>query len=96
MAASRTQEGVALMEEEKEKPEKSEGSGGFPGKIRSFWHETVLEMKKVSWPSQQEVINTTLICVLAIFFFAAYLFVADIGLTYLIKGIEWVGGKVFG
>lgn len=96
MAASRTQEGVALMEEEKEKPEKSEDSGGFLGKIRNFWHETALEMKKVSWPSQQEVINTTLICVLAIFFFAAYLFVADIGLTYLIKGIEWVGSKVFG
>ena len=33
---------------------------------------------------------------IAIFFFAAYLFVADIALTYLIKGIEWAGGKVFG
>ncbi len=84
------------MEEEKEKPERSDSSGGFLGKIRSFWHEVALEMKKVSWPSQQEVINTTLVCVLAVFFFAAYLFVADIGLTYLIKGIEWVGSKVFG
>lgn len=84
------------MDEEKEKPERSERASGLVGRVQEFWHELVLEMKKVSWPSRQEVTNTTLICVLAIFFFAAYLFVADIALTYLIKGIEWVGGKVFG
>ncbi len=95
MAASQAQEGVALTEEPKEK-ETTQKFGGFLGNIRNFWHEIMLEMKKVSWPSRQEVTNTTLICVLAIFFFAAYLFVADIGLTYLIKGIEWVGGKIFG
>jgi len=92
MAASRTQEGVALMEE-KEKPEKS---GGFLENIRNFWHEVVLEMKKVSWPTQQEVINTTIIVVIAVFFFALYMFAADITLTYLIRGIEWAASKVFG
>jgi preprotein translocase subunit SecE len=92
MAASRTQEGVALMEE-KEKPEKS---GGFLDNIRNFWHEVVLEMKKVSWPTQQEVINTTIIVVIAVFFFSIYMFAADLVLTYLIKGIEWAASKVFG
>lgn len=92
MAASRTQEGVALMEE-KEKPEKS---GNFLDNIRDFWHETVLEMKKVSWPSQQEVINTTIVVILAVFFFAIYMFLADLALTYFIKGVEWAASKVFG
>jgi preprotein translocase SecE subunit len=60
------------------------------------WHEVVLEMKKVSWPTQQEVINTTIIVVIAVFFFALYMFAADITLTYLIRGIEWAASKVFG
>ena len=69
---------------------------GFLNNIRTFWHEVVLEMKKVSWPTRQEVTNTTIIVVIAIFFFAAYLFVADIALSYTIKGVEWVASKVFG
>ena len=71
-------------------------AGGFLDNIRNFWHEVALEMKKVSWPPKQEVSNTTIIVVIAIIFFAAYLFVADILLTYLIKGVEWVANKVIG
>jgi preprotein translocase subunit SecE len=97
MAASRTQEGAALMDEPKDvSKEKSSRAGGYIDNIRNFWHEVVLEMKKVSWPTRQEVINTTLIVVIAIFFFAAYLFVADIALSYTIKGLEWAASKIFG
>ena len=63
--------------------------------IRQFWHEVVLEMKKVSWPARQEVINTTIIVVVTVFFFSLFLFIADIGLTYVIQGIEWVAKKIF-
>ena len=98
MAASRTQEGAALMDERKDDEKESLLSRptGFLNNIRNFWHEVVLEMKKVSWPTRSEVTNTTLIVVIAIFFFAAYLFVADIVLSYTIKGLEWAASKVFG
>jgi preprotein translocase subunit SecE len=69
---------------------------GWLLKIRQFWHEVVLEMKKVSWPSRTEVVNTTIIVVIAIFFFAVYLFIADMAFAYLIHGVEWGAKKVFG
>ena len=68
---------------------------GWLANVRQFWHDVASEMKKVSWPSQSEVVNTTIIVVVTVFFFALFLFVVDVGLTYLIHGIEWVAKKVF-
>lgn len=64
--------------------------------IRQFLREVVLEIKKVSWPARTEVINTTIIVVIAVFFFAFYLFLTDIVFTYLIQGLEWGAHKIFG
>ncbi len=52
-------------------------------------------MKKVSWPTRQEVINTTIIVVVAVVFFSLFLLIADLGLTYVIQGIEWIAKKIF-
>ena len=69
---------------------------GWLANVRQFWREVVLEMKKVSWPSRTEVINTTIITIIVVFFFALFLFGSDIVLSYLIQGIEWVVRKVIG
>ncbi len=66
------------------------------GNLRSFIHEVRLEMKKVSWPSRSEVINTTMVVIIAVFFFAFYLFGADIVLSYAIQGIEWLAQRFIG
>ncbi len=52
-------------------------------------------MKKVSWPTRTEVINTTIITIVVVFFFAAFLWISDIGLSWLIHGVEWVAKKIF-
>jgi preprotein translocase SecE subunit len=44
-------------------------------------------MKKVSWPSRQEVMGTTLVVVIAVFFFGFYLGLVDYILS---RGLEWV------
>ena len=64
--------------------------------VRQFWREVALEMKKVSWPTRTEVINTTIITIVVVFFFAAFLWLSDMGLSYLIHGIEWLARKIFG
>ncbi len=69
---------------------------GWIATVRQFWREIKLEMKKVSWPTRTEVINTTIITIVVVFFFAAFLWLADIGLSWLIQGIEWVANKIFG
>jgi preprotein translocase subunit SecE len=66
------------------------------GRVRHFIHEVVLEMKKVSWPTRTEVINTTIVVIVAVFFFAFFLFTVDIVLAWLIQGIEAGAAKLFG
>ena len=48
---------------------------------REFLQETRVEMKKVTWPSRQEVISTTGVVLATVAFFAVYLFFVEQGAT---------------
>jgi len=50
---------------------------GYVGRIVQFLHDVRAEMKRVSWPSAKEVKNTTVITLIAVIFFAVYLFFVD-------------------
>lgn len=56
-------------------------------KIKNFLGEVRLEMKKVSWPSKQEVFRYTLIIILVSLLVAAFLGGLDILFQYLIEKI---------
>jgi preprotein translocase SecE subunit len=51
-------------------------------------------MKRVSWPTLTHVQNTTIITLIAVVFFAVYLFLVDQGLTRLMGGLEWLIEKI--
>lgn len=95
MATSSTREGSASMAEPNEQP-LAPKSPNWLTNIRQFWHDVKAEMKKVSWPVRNEVVNTTIIVIIAIFFFAAYLYFADKLFSLLIEGLEWGARKIFG
>ena len=44
---------------------------------RQFYQDVRSEMKKVSWPSRDEVFGTTVIVVASVFFFGLYLGLID-------------------
>ena len=69
---------------------------GWLGGVQQFYHDVGLEMKKVSWPTKTEVINTTMVVVIAVFFFAFFLFGTDVALTYVIKFLEAGAKRLFG
>jgi preprotein translocase subunit SecE len=46
-------------------------------KIKEFLAETRLEMRKVSFPSRDEVVATTVVVLITSFVFAVFLFTAD-------------------
>jgi preprotein translocase subunit SecE len=48
---------------------------------REFLKETRVEMKKVTWPSREEVISTTGVVLATVAFFAVYLFFVEQGAT---------------
>ena len=47
-------------------------------RLKTFLSEVVVETKKVTWPSKQEVINTTTVVVIASFIFGIYLYLCDL------------------
>ena len=71
------------------------GAGLF-GRLGQFIRDVRAEMKRVSWPAGKEVKNTTVIVLIAVIFFALYLFAVDQGLARLINGITWLANKLFG
>jgi preprotein translocase subunit SecE len=54
------------------------GPGVGPiGRMLQFLRDVRAEMTRVSWPSFKEVKNTTIITLVAVIFFAVYLFLVD-------------------
>ncbi len=49
----------------------------YPKRFRQFVHEARVELKHVSWPTRDDVKSTTLVVVVTIFVFGAFLFVVD-------------------
>lgn len=49
----------------------------WPARIREFYRETRLEMKRVTWPERKQVQATTIVVIITTFFFAFYLHLAD-------------------
>jgi preprotein translocase subunit SecE len=73
------------------------GQGGQqsgPSRIIQYLRDVRAEMKRVSWPTVNDVKNTTIITLIAVIFFAVYLFAVDQGLSRLIVGLDWLIEKI--
>jgi preprotein translocase SecE subunit len=68
---------------------KSDGVGEFVRKTRE-------ELDKTSFPSSEDVRNTTIITIISVIFFAVYLFLVDKGWTYVIEGLTWLVNRIAG
>ncbi|HUV13427.1 MAG TPA: preprotein translocase subunit SecE [Acidobacteriota bacterium] len=60
---------------------------GLPGRISVFIADVKAEMKKVTWPSKKEVYGTTIVVIVAVFFFGFYLFFVDSILQVVVNRI---------
>ena len=58
-----------------------------PQRFYRFYGDVRAELKKVTWPGKKEVYGTTVVVVLTVLFFGAYLFVVDLVLK---NGVEWI------
>jgi preprotein translocase subunit SecE len=66
---------------------------GFFQRTAQFLRDTRAEMRRVSWPTANEVKNTTIITLIAVIFFAIYLFGVDRVWSFLIDHLRtWLGG----
>jgi len=54
-------------------------------KIIQFFHEVKAELKKVNWPTRKETIASTSVVLVIVLIIAVFLFIADQGLSFLIR-----------
>lgn len=54
-------------------------------KITKFFNDVKVEMAKVSWPTREELINSTLIVAVVSVIFTAFIFIADLVLSRVIQ-----------
>jgi preprotein translocase subunit SecE len=82
LTVGRTQGETMAGKDEKTKRE--------PGKLGRFYHETVGELKKVSWPTWPEARNLTVIVLIVMTAMALFLWLMDSGATSLLAAIMGV------
>ena len=54
----------------------------------NFLKEVRAEVKKVSWPSRNEVYSTTLVVIIAMVFFGFYLYIMDMAFSWVLLKIK--------
>lgn len=57
-------------------------------RLRNFLKDVRAELKKVTWPSKNEVVNTTIVVVAATIFFGFYLFFMDVIFSWVISQVK--------
>ena len=64
--------------------------------VGEFIKHTREELDKTTFPSSDDVKNTTIIVIVNVIFFAAYLFLIDKAWVYIIEGLTWLINKIVG
>ena len=60
---------------------------GFVTRVREFVQEVLLEFRRVTWPSRQELINSTVVVLALTVVVAFFLGAVDIGLSKIVQRI---------
>ena len=60
---------------------------GFVTKVQEFVREVMVEFRKVTWPSRQELINSTVVVIVVTVVLAFFLGGVDIALARIVERI---------
>ncbi|MBZ5541129.1 MAG: preprotein translocase subunit SecE [Acidobacteriia bacterium] len=85
------------------KVKNEEAQGGIGGELgqkvtgtvqntREFLHEVRVEMKQVTWPTREDVVSTTGVVIVTVFFFGVFLWLVDMGVQSVVQYVF----KLFG
>jgi preprotein translocase subunit SecE len=53
----------------------------FLRKVRDFFHDVLVEFRKVTWPSRREVMGSTTVVIIVVLVLAVFLYLVDQGLS---------------
>jgi preprotein translocase SecE subunit len=63
------------------------GGGGSGGRRFSFVHESIAELRKVEWPNRAQVIQGTVVVIIACAVVGLFLYLADLGLKPFVRDV---------
>lgn len=66
------------------------------GGVGEFIRGTHSEWNKTSFPSSEDVRNTTIIVIISVIFFAIYLYLLDMGWVFVLEKFTWLINKIAG
>lgn len=69
------------------KGSKAPESAGKVQQLKEFFDESIVEMKKVTWPTRKETIATSVAVLVMVVFMSLFLGVVDLGLAKAIEAI---------
>ncbi len=61
-------------------------------RLGNFFRDVRSELKKVTWPSKNEVVSTTIVVIAATVFFGFYLFFMDVIFSWVITQVKSLFG----
>jgi len=64
--------------------------------VGEFIQHTREELDKTSFPSSDDVKNTTIIVIVNVIFFALFLFLVDRAWVYILDALTWLINKIVG
>lgn len=64
--------------------------------VGEFIRNTRAEVDKTTFPSSEDVRNTTIVVIISVIFFAVYLFVVDQAWVKILEGLTWLINKLVG
>ena len=60
---------------------------GVVGRVTEFVQEVLAEFRKVTWPSRQELVNSTVVVIVVTGVLALFLSSVDVGLARIVERI---------
>ncbi len=79
----------------KQKASKQPKAAGKPNifaRLGQYLRDVRSEMRRVVWPGRQEVINSSLVVIVALVFFALFTLVVDSAVVEILRLIRQIGG----
>lgn len=64
--------------------------------VGEFVRKTREELDKTTFPSSDDVRNTTIVVLISVIFFSVYLFLIDQAWVYILEGLTWLINKLVG
>jgi preprotein translocase subunit SecE len=54
-------------------------------KVKQYWRETLTELSKVTWPSKDEMVGSTVVTIIVSLILGFFIFAVDMGLSQLMR-----------